>query len=216
MKKAIVYIDGFNLYFSLKGNEWKKYYWLNLVKLSSALLYPGHFLSKVKYFTSAIRKPLDKVDRQQTYLRALRTLPFLEIIYGKYQYNEIECFSCRRKIPIPKEKKTDVNIAVNLIMDAVQNNCDVQYLMTGDSDLAPAVRAVKALSPKREIYLLCPPKPITCIQGDDKKKSRVSKELIQLCNNHIHIKESHLRECVFDDEIKNTYGSIITRPPRWC
>lgn len=33
-QRVIVYIDGFNFYFGLKSNaKWKKYYWLDIVKL---------------------------------------------------------------------------------------------------------------------------------------------------------------------------------------
>jgi uncharacterized LabA/DUF88 family protein len=214
-KRSFFYIDGFNFYFSLKGNNWRKYYWIDLEKLASTLIFPGHVLSKVKYFTSAIKKPPEKVTRQQTYLRALRTLKSLEIIFGKYQYNEIECFSCHRKIPVPKEKKTDVNIAVNMILDAVKNNCDVQYLITGDSDLAPAARAVKTLFPKREIFLICPPKPIVLTAGIKPQKSRISKELISISTSHRYIKEDHLKNCLFPDKITNSYGSVIERPVEW-
>ena len=158
--KSIFYIDGFNLYFSLKSNNWKKYYWLNLVLLSSKLLFPGHSLIKVKYFTAPVRKPSDKVKRQQAFLNALETLETLEIIYGKYQYNEMKCFDCGRIIPVPKEKKTDVNIASQMVIDAVANKCDIQYLLTGDSDLTPPIRLIKEHFPKRKIFLICPPKTI--------------------------------------------------------
>ena len=144
-KRAIVYIDGFNLYFSLKGNNWKRHYWLDVEKLSRLLLFPGHALTKVKYFTASVRKPPDKVQRQQAFIRATESLASVEIIYGKYQYNAIECYKCHRRIPVPKEKKTDVNIAVQMMVDAATDACDVQYLLSGDSDLTPPIRACTPL-----------------------------------------------------------------------
>ena len=105
--KAHVYIDGYNLFFALKKNDWRKLYWLDVVKLSSEFIYPGHFLSKVKYFTSPVKYPPEKRERQKTYLDALYSLNFIKVIYGRYQYNELECYGCHRKIPFPKEKKTD-------------------------------------------------------------------------------------------------------------
>jgi len=213
-KKAFFYVDGFNLYFSLKHNRWKRYYWLDIEKLCSNFLFPGHYLSKVKYFTSPVRRPPDKVNRQRTYLRALCTKLFVEITQGKFQYNEMECFGCHRKISVPKEKKTDVNIAVSMLSDSFAQRCDVQYLMTGDSDLAPAIRAIKELDSSREVFLLCPPKPVA-IPGAAQTASRISKELIQICNQHQYVKESDLQKCLLPDEIKNNYGSIITRPGEW-
>jgi uncharacterized LabA/DUF88 family protein len=210
--KSIFYIDGFNLYFSLKSNNWKKYYWLNLVLLSSKLLFPGHSLLKVKYFTAPVRKPSDKVKRQQAFLNALETLETLEIIYGKYQYNEMKCFDCGRIIPVPKEKKTDVNIASQMIIDAVANKCDIQYLLTGDSDLTPPIRLIKEHFPKRKIFLICPPKTII---RSKRTISRTSKELISVCDNFRYIKEELLKISLLKNPVINKLGNSINRPSNW-
>lgn len=35
-QKVIVYVDGFNFYYGLKGDpKWKRYYWLDIVKLEN-------------------------------------------------------------------------------------------------------------------------------------------------------------------------------------
>lgn len=40
-QRVIVYIDGFNFYFGLKSNaKWKKYYWLDIVKLFEMFMRP--------------------------------------------------------------------------------------------------------------------------------------------------------------------------------
>ena len=44
MIRIAAYIDGFNLYFGLKHKGWKKYYWLDPVALSQALLKHGQEL----------------------------------------------------------------------------------------------------------------------------------------------------------------------------
>lgn len=211
-KKAAFYIDGFNLYFSLKLNGWKKYYWLNIVELCSKFIYPGHFLNKVKYFTAPVRKPQDKVQRQNAYFRALGTLPFVEIIYGKYQYNEMICNHCKGIISVPKEKKTDVNIASQMIIDAVKNKFDVQYLVSGDSDLVPPIELIKKHYPDRQIFLVCPPKVL--LDGD-KSMNRMSNELIHVCDNHQYIKEESIAACLFPDPVENRFGKPIHCPQDW-
>lgn len=55
MKRVIVYVDGFNLYFGLRSKGWRRHYWLDLVKLAEALLKPDQQLAGVHYFTSRIR-----------------------------------------------------------------------------------------------------------------------------------------------------------------
>ena len=53
MKKAIVYIDGYNLYFGLlKGTSWK---WLDLWKFAEALVAGRFELIEVQYFTAPIK-----------------------------------------------------------------------------------------------------------------------------------------------------------------
>lgn len=222
-KKTFVYIDGFNLFFSLKKNGWKKYYWLDVIKLSSLLLRPGHYISSVKYYTSRIKKPQDKSDRQNIYLTALYTLDFIKIKYGRYQENILICNKCGREIPVPKEKKTDVNIATDMMMDAITNKCDVQYLLSGDSDLVPPIKKIKEYKPEREIYLICTPKRILMPQEtktipkgfEDKSNSNISGELINLCNGHQYIKEQHLLDSQFQDKVMNRKRKQIIKPPYW-
>ena len=55
MQRVIVYIDGFNFYFGLKHNaKWKKYYWLDIVKLFESFMRPNQELVAVKYFSANI------------------------------------------------------------------------------------------------------------------------------------------------------------------
>jgi hypothetical protein len=124
--RTYVYIDGFNLYYgAVKGTSFK---WLNVRRLCELLL-PDSRIDKVKYFTarvSARKDDPDKPTRQQMYLRALRTLPDLEIIYGSFLSHDVQMPLAD---PVPggprfakviktEEKGSDVNIAAQLINDA--------------------------------------------------------------------------------------------------
>jgi hypothetical protein len=79
-----VYVDGFNLYYgAVKGTPFK---WLNLVELALQVLPPGHNVDRLKYFTARVSGASDPgaPGRQQVYLRALRTLPEVEIHFGSF------------------------------------------------------------------------------------------------------------------------------------
>ena len=82
--KTLVYMDAFNLYYgSVKGTPYK---WLDINALCQILL-PQHSIERIKYFTALVDpRPDDPGQpmRQRVYLRALRTIPHLEIIYGHY------------------------------------------------------------------------------------------------------------------------------------
>lgn len=81
---TIVYIDGFNFYYgAVKDTTYK---WLDFQAFAEALL-PKDNVVKVRYFTARISsRPADpgQRTRQQTFLRALETLPKIEIHYGRF------------------------------------------------------------------------------------------------------------------------------------
>ena len=87
--KTFVYVDGFNLYYgAVRGTALK---WLDISRMCQLLL-PRHDIASIKYFTARIStRPgdPDQPARQQTFLRALRTLPNLEIIYGHFLTSEV-------------------------------------------------------------------------------------------------------------------------------
>jgi len=85
----MVYIDGFNLYYGAVRNT--PYKWLNPIDLCSKILTRNRIV-KIKYFTAKVTsraKDPDQGIRQETYLRALRTIPNLEIFYGHFLSHDV-------------------------------------------------------------------------------------------------------------------------------
>ncbi|MDL1910886.1 NYN domain-containing protein [Chloroflexi bacterium CFX6] len=149
--KTIVYVDGFNLYYgALKGTPYK---WLNVMALCNFLL-PKNQIVGIKYFTALVTaRPNDphQPNRQQIYLRALRTIPGLKIIYGRFlehvimmplAYPEPEGARYARVIKT-EEKGSDVNIASHIINDGHKGRYDAAILISNDSDLAEPVKIVR-------------------------------------------------------------------------
>lgn len=133
-RRAIVYIDGLNLYYgALKGTPYK---WLDLEQLCRRLL-PEYDLVGIKYFTSRVLSlsyDPNAPQRQDIYLRALATLdPLLFIYFGKMK-------KFKKYI---EEKQSDVNLAIHLLWDAVNGCCDTAVVITNDSDLFPAIEMVE-------------------------------------------------------------------------
>jgi hypothetical protein len=79
--KANVYVDGFNLYYgSMKGRD-PGLKWLDLDTLCSRHLIPLNPVNRIRYFAARISarpSDLDAPVRQETYLRALATIPLLD------------------------------------------------------------------------------------------------------------------------------------------
>jgi len=203
MERVIVYIDGFNLYFGIREKFGKKFLWLDLIKLSKSLLKENQQLKGVRYFTSRIRNAPEKEKRQNTYLEALETLAGLDIYYGHYLLNTIECYKCGNIFPKPNEKMTDVNIAVELLADAFNNKYDTAILISGDSDLAGPVRKIKQLFPIKKIIIVFPP-------------GRTSFMLQKLADISFIIGRKKLKDSQFPDIILKDDGYQLIRPDTWC
>ena len=150
MRKTIVYVDGFNLYYgAVKGTPHK---WLNILKLCQLLLSKNEIV-KIKYFTALVSaRPSDpgQPNRQQIYLRALRTIPSLEIIYGHFLEHEIMMPLAKPpakgskyvRVIKTEEKGSDVNIATHIVNDGHTGAYQVAVIISNGSDLVEPVKIV--------------------------------------------------------------------------
>ena len=145
-RRVVMYVDGLNLYYGLREARWRRYYWLDLRRLAQSLLLSGQSLAAVRYFTARFNP--DTADpgrhiRQDTYLRALDTLPGLSIQYGYHLPKTRDCPRCGASLPAYEEKMTDVNIAVALLNDAQDNLFDTAIVISADSDRSSPISAVR-------------------------------------------------------------------------
>jgi len=202
MKRVIAYIDGFNLYFGLRAKGWKRFYWLDLRQVVLHLLKPDQTLAAIKYFTSVVTSPPDKNRRQATFLEALTTLPDFHIHHGHYLADTITCRHCGYTYTAHHEKMTDVNIAVELLSDAFEDQFDVALLISADSDLVGLVQRVRHLFPSKRVVVVFPP-------------ARHSNALRNVANACLHLDRATLARSVFPDEIIKPDGFTLRRPAKW-
>lgn len=149
--RAIVYVDGFNLYYgALKGTPYR---WLDLAELCSRML-PQDEVVGIKYFTALVKdRPgqLGLASRQQAYIRALETIPHLTVHLGHFLTRPVT----RALVKPPKrgakfcevwqteEKGSDVNLASHLLIDGFRARYDLAVVISNDSDLKEPVRFVR-------------------------------------------------------------------------
>lgn len=206
--KTYVYIDAFNLYFGcLKKTPYK---WLDLYKLCSRLL-PKHEIAAIKYFTALIKaRPNDHEAprRQQLYLRALRTLQNVEIVYGHFLSHEVIMplvepapgNSKFVKVIKTEEKGSDVNLAVHLLHDAYQARYECAVVISGDSDLLAAVQIVMD-ELKKPVGVINPQK-------------RLCQVLLKQATFYKHIRSGVLAASQFPENFSDQKG-IIAKPKEW-
>jgi uncharacterized LabA/DUF88 family protein len=159
-QRTIIYIDGFNLYYgAIKGTPNK---WLNLERYFQ-LLRPNDDIRAIRYFTALVNGPTR--SNQDTYLKALATLSSVHVVLGKFKQKRVKCIepSCNhsgtRMFNSVEEKRTDVNIAVSMLDDAYQNLCDQMILVSGDSDLVPALATIRSRFPDKRLFVYVPHVP---------------------------------------------------------
>lgn len=207
--KTTVYVDGFNLYYgAVKGTPFK---WLDLDRLCRLLL-PKNQITKIKYFTAIVSaRPNDphKPTRQQAYLRALRTLPNLEIVLGTFLTHNVTMLvagslpnvSQYVTVVRTEEKGSDVNIAAHLINDGYKAAYEVAVLITNDSDLAEPVRIVRQDMQK----------PIGIVNPHNQHPSR---SLVQYASFVKQVRQGLLAASQFPDQLRDGIGDFH-KPTGW-
>ena len=138
--KTNIYIDGFNLYYGCIKDT--PYHWLDLAQMCRLLL-PKDDIQRIKYFTALVTarpNDPDKPPRQRAYLRALQTIPNLEIILGSFLSHEVlmprsPLGSGYVKVIKTEEKGSDVNLATHLLADDFRNDYELAVIVSNDSDL---------------------------------------------------------------------------------
>lgn len=202
--RVIAYVDGYNLYHGIREREWQRFLWLDLPQLCSSLIKETQDLVLTKYFTTRISAPESKRKRQSDYLEALQLhcRNSIKMFWGHYQIEPWTCNSCGQSEPVPHEKKTDVNIAVEMMVDAFQNNFDSALLVSADSDLVPPIKSIRRLYPDKRIIVAFPP-------------ARFSAELQGQAHGHFEIGRAKFAGAQLPETIVKNDGATLTRPAKW-
>lgn len=221
-----VYIDGFNLFYGcLKGSPYK---WLNLEALFDTLL-PRNQIQRIRYFTARVesRPPdPDQPTRQATYLRALATLPRVEVHFGSFLTSVIKAplvqsnpdgsaMWANNKPMVQRrpnggvvmdwvykseEKGSDVNLAAHLLRDAFKGDCESAVIVSNDSDLLTPISMAKT-DCGLKIGLILP-------------RQHGSVELRRLSDFQKDIRKHQLLSAQFPPVFNDGAGTIL-RPAGW-
>lgn len=216
MARVAVYVDGFNLYFgSLKAKPALK--WVDLEALGRTLA-PNDELVKVRYFTAWVSGKADPEAprRQQTYLRALRSLPLVEAHFGHFETHEKDRplvhprpgRSRMARIIQTEEKGSDVNLATWLLLDGVDGLYETAIVVSNDSDLEEPIRqANKRYGPVHVIspHQLAKGPPYTYCYT-----------LKAAATSYRSLLESEVAQSQLPDPVRLPKGKKVTRPIVWA
>lgn len=144
-KKVAIYIDGSNFYFSVKKTFNCK---VNMGKFCRKLV-EKHEITKIGYYTA----PVDRTNNpngyveQQKFFGKIKRIAKLGIILGRLEKHKKDGKT------FYVEKASDINLALDLVLDAQANIYDIAYLISNDGDFSGVVSAVIDKFNKKLVYV---------------------------------------------------------------
>jgi uncharacterized LabA/DUF88 family protein len=191
-------IDGFNFYHSIKELP-RRLRWFNYHKFCRHFLRENDTLHSITYFTALAYWRPKSEERHQVFIEACKILG-IKVMQGKFKERNIPCSYCHKINIRHEEKATDVNIALQAYRLAKE--VDQIFLVTGDTDLIPAVRAIKDDYPGIKIGVIFP-------------FNRATREL----KNEVHlshkVKQKNLAQFTLPPSLTKEDGTKITCPLDW-
>lgn len=155
--RVAIFIDGSNLYHGLRSNFGR--YNINFADFANKLCVSRRLFRT--YYYNVLQDPIQRPDshrEQQEFLDTLRQTPYLEVRLGSTKLTQ----------GIPVEKGVDIMLATDLLYFAWNDSYDVAVLVSGDSDFAYALQAVKNMGKHVEVAYF---------------ESGVSKDLLSVADN---------------------------------
>jgi len=224
MNRVTFLVDGFNLYHStvdLHRSRGLRVKWLNIYSLCSSFLHLVGRNSAVAgiYYFSAFAYHLNDpsiVKRHEKYIECLKSTGIIPEM-GRFKAKDVTCpfhnqlvktnatnIECpiRGKFTKHEEKETDVAIAAKLFEIMSENKCDTAVLVTGDTDLSPAVETSKRLFPAKSMCFAFP-------------YGRKNHELKTLLPNSFQIHTRSYTQHLFPNPVTLSDGTRIYKPLSW-
>jgi NYN domain len=212
--RTIVYVDGFNLYYGCLKDTAER--WLDVGALCARLLGRDSDIVGIKYFTARVKgRPGNPHagQRQQTYFRALGTVPNLTIHYGHFITRTAtrRCVTNDRRgrprfvdVWVTEEKGSDVNLASHLLIDGWRARYDLAVVISNDGDLKEPVEMVRT-----EFNA-----PVGVLNPHSNRSYALSPRALPRGSFYKPIRRAALRASQFPPQVPDVRG-IVHKPPGW-
>lgn len=203
--RVVAFIDGFNLYHAIDDLGKNHLKWVNLRKLCEHFTPTPQFeLREIYYFSACATWRPDAYKRHREYVGALSSIGVTPVM-GRFKEKDRHCFNCGSRWKDHEEKETDVNLALYVMLEAMRESFDRLLLISGDSDLAPAIRTIRREFPSKSIKVIAP------------VGRQYSMDLLNAAGGKHHgkqMKPFHLERSLFDRMVMDASGQLVTIRPR--
>jgi uncharacterized LabA/DUF88 family protein len=201
MIRVACFIDGFNLYHSLKRLRMQHLKWVDLRKLMERQVAAhSETITDVYYFSAYANWLAPQAVRHVDYVKALQTAGVTTIL-GQFKEKDRSCKACGASWKGHEEKETDVSIALYILNEAYKDSYDKALIVSRDSDLKPAVSMVRSQFPNKELTIVAPP------------NSGHSNDLIAVASSKRKISVRQVEQCLFPAEIVDAAGAVVVKRP---
>ena len=202
--RAGFYVDGFNLYHAI--NDLQKPYlkWVSLKRLAERSLKPYRAkLVETVFCTAYFPGDFDKRKRHEGYIAA-QAAEGTKVVLGHSIHEPASCRGCGREWRQPREKETDINVALSLFDAAKSGRIDLAFLVTADTDQAATLKFLQRTCPEVETVVLTPPGRAT------------SSHLKNVAGKASKLSETDIDLSILPSMVQPAEGRLITRPPQYA
>ena len=171
--RVMIFIDGSNLYHSLKG--YFKRADVDIGKFCQKLLEKRRLI-RIYYYNAVVgqKEEPERYRDQRAFFASVAAIPYCELRLGRLVY-------VNWPTAPPFEKGVDIQLTTDLLTHSFKNNYDVAVLVAGDSDYVGALQAVKDNGKNVEVALF--------------GKERTSRPLREVADKVLAIDGRLLRGC---------------------
>jgi len=210
------YIDGYNLYRGIKESPtlYPYYLWLNLSELCTNLVdKKDEVVKTIRYFTAfPLRDTPEKGERRlrhETFVNAARAFDCrVEPSLGEMKKVTRQCEAingCGLQFEKTVEKQTDVALGSTMVADIYSGQCRHVYVITGDSDVVPALRLVRLYKEHYvRIRFWFPP-----------NRDGHTDEIKSNCDSWNTLDETTIMLRQLPLDVNTPSGGILSKPFRW-
>jgi len=213
MNRAVFLVDGFNLYHSVvdaqEDNGGICVKWLDVHRLClsffdkvGAIVRDQVKMECIHYFSASPGHcPPDTRSRHGFYMRCLRGSG-IRVHLGSFKGKVVKCRHCNRESLHHEEKETDVAIAAKLFELCHSGAVDSFVLVTGDTDLVPAVKTCRTLFPKVYVFCVFP-------------YHRVNDDLRRFSHRAFKLTRDNYLTNQYPSPLRLRDGTMVNRPTAW-
>ena len=206
-ERVAVYIDGFNLYHSLveaaaNSNLGYSVKWFDIKKMLHNKVGKNKSIVSIKYFT-AMYPNNSKKRRHKHYIKVLKDTG-IEVVLGRFKIKDVTCKTCNNQFKTHEEKRTDVNIALHLLQDFHLDVYDTAVIISGDTDLIPAIQMVRNSDSTKKVGVLAP-------------YNRLNNELRRVASFTNKIDIPDIESAILPNPyVHSVTGVNLTKPVEWA